>query len=85
VIFQDFFRYHLPARDNIGLGKTDAIDDLDAVRRAAHQADADGFIAALARGYDTMLRRSSKEAPTSRSVSGSGWLWRARSSGTHPS
>jgi ATP-binding cassette, subfamily B, bacterial len=55
VIFQDFLRYHLPARDNIGLGKTDAIDDLDAVRRAAHQADADGFIAALARGYDTML------------------------------
>lgn len=55
VIFQDFLRYHLPARDNIGLGKTEDIGNLEAVRRAAHQADADGFLSALARGYDTML------------------------------
>jgi ATP-binding cassette subfamily B protein len=55
VIFQDFQRYHLPARDNIGLGRHDAADDLDAIRRAARQADADGFVAALPDGYDTML------------------------------
>jgi ATP-binding cassette subfamily B protein len=55
VIFQDFLHYHLPARDNIGLGRTDAIEDLESIRRAARQADADAFIAALVRGYETML------------------------------
>ncbi len=55
VIFQDFLRYHLPARDNIGLGRYEAIDDLAAIRRAGVQADADGFIRELAAGYDTML------------------------------
>jgi ATP-binding cassette, subfamily B, bacterial len=55
VIFQDFLRYHLPARDNIGLGRHEAIGDLPAIRRAARQADADQFIAALAAGYATML------------------------------
>jgi ATP-binding cassette subfamily B protein len=55
VIFQDFLRYHLPARDNIGLGRHEAIGDLAAIRRAARHADADGFIAQLAAGYDTML------------------------------
>jgi ATP-binding cassette, subfamily B, bacterial len=55
VIFQDFIHYHLPARDNIGLGRVDAIDDIDEIRSAARQADADAFIAALREGYDTML------------------------------
>jgi ATP-binding cassette subfamily B protein len=55
VIFQDFMHYHLTARDNIGLGRTDAVDDLDAIRSAAAQANADGFIRDLSNGYDTML------------------------------
>jgi ATP-binding cassette subfamily B protein len=55
VIFQDFLHYHLPARDNIGLGRHEAIDDLDAIRGAALQADADGFVRALPDGYETML------------------------------
>jgi ATP-binding cassette subfamily B protein len=55
VIFQDFLHYHLPARDNIGLGRHEAVDDLDAIRRAAVQADADGFVEALPDGYGTML------------------------------
>jgi ATP-binding cassette subfamily B protein len=55
VIFQDFLRYHLPARDNIGLGRYQAIDDLSGIQRAAYHADADGFIKDLRSGYDTML------------------------------
>jgi ATP-binding cassette subfamily B protein len=55
VIFQDFLRYHLPARDNVGLGRHEALGDLDAIRRAARQADADGFVAALPAGWATML------------------------------
>jgi len=55
LIFQDFLRYHLPARDNIGLGRYEAIGDLPAIRRAAYHSDADGFISELCAGYDTML------------------------------
>jgi len=54
-IFQDFVRFHLPARDNIGLGRVDHVDDLDGIRNAARYADADVFIAELPAGYDTML------------------------------
>lgn len=55
VIFQDFIRYHLPARENIGLGRVDAIDDLDAIKDAARHAGADAFLEMLPNGYDTML------------------------------
>jgi len=55
VIFQDFIRYHLPARDNIGLGRPGAADDLDAIREAARHAGADPFLSRLPDGYETML------------------------------
>jgi ABC-type multidrug transport system fused ATPase/permease subunit len=55
VIFQDFIRYHLPARDNVGLGRSDAAGDLDAIRRAAEHADADSFLSTLPAGYETVL------------------------------
>lgn len=55
VIFQDFIRYHLPARDNVGLGRSEAAEDLDAIRRAAEHADADGFLSTLPSGYETVL------------------------------
>jgi ATP-binding cassette subfamily B protein len=57
VIFQDFERYLLPARENIGLGRSELIDDLDAVRAASERADADRFLADLPEGYETMLGR----------------------------
>ena len=55
VIFQDFVRYHLPARDNIGLGRAEAAGDLDAIREAARFAGVDEVLAGLPDGYDTML------------------------------
>jgi ATP-binding cassette subfamily B protein len=55
VIFQDFIRYHLPARDNIGLGRSAAAEDVDAIREAAEHADADRFLSALPAGYETVL------------------------------
>jgi ATP-binding cassette subfamily B protein len=55
AIFQDFVRFHLRARDNIGLGRVDAIDDLDDIREAARHADADAFLSALPDGYETVL------------------------------
>jgi ATP-binding cassette, subfamily B, bacterial len=57
VIFQDFERYLLPARENIGLGRSESIDDIDAIRAASQRADADRFLADLPEGYETMLGR----------------------------
>jgi len=57
VIFQDFERYLLTARENVGLGRAERIDDAEAVAAAARRADAHGFIASLPDGYETMLGR----------------------------
>jgi ATP-binding cassette, subfamily B, bacterial len=57
VIFQDFERYLLPARENVGLGRNERIDDLAAIRAAAQRADADSFLADLPEAYETMLGR----------------------------
>ena len=57
VIFQDFERYLLPARENVGLGRKERIDDLDAVFAAAARADAHEFLSGLPEGYETMLGR----------------------------
>ena len=55
VIFQDFLRFHLPARDNVGLGRHEAMADLERIVEAAARADADVFLRELRSGYDTML------------------------------
>jgi ABC-type multidrug transport system fused ATPase/permease subunit len=55
VIFQDFLRFHLPARDNVGLGRHEAMADLERIVEAAARADADAFLRELRSGYDTML------------------------------
>ena len=57
VIFQDFVQYFLTARENVGLGRHERIDDLGAVRGAAQEAGADSFLSALPGGYDTYLGR----------------------------
>jgi ABC-type multidrug transport system fused ATPase/permease subunit len=57
VIFQDFERYLLPARENVGLGRKERIDDLAAVIEAATRADAHEFLDELPDSYETMLGR----------------------------
>ena len=58
VIFQDFERYLLPARENVGLGRKERIDDVDAILEAAR---ARGRRTSSSRrspkGYETMLGR----------------------------
>jgi ATP-binding cassette subfamily B protein len=56
--FQDFVRYELSARHNIGLGRAEHMDDLDAIRRAAAGAGADDLLSHLPLGYDTRLSRA---------------------------
>jgi ATP-binding cassette subfamily B protein len=57
VIFQDFEKYLLPARENVGLGRNERIDDVDGILAAARRADADDFLSTLPEGYETMLGR----------------------------
>ena len=53
LVSQDVFLFHGTVRENIAYGAPDA--DLDAVRKAAELAEADGFIRALPDGYDTVV------------------------------
>jgi ATP-binding cassette subfamily B protein len=55
VIFQDFVRYQLTARENIGFGRAEAVDDLEAIAAAAGQAGAHDYLQALPDGYETTL------------------------------
>ncbi len=55
VIFQDFARYQLTARQNIWMGNVALAEDDPAVERAAREADAHEVIEGLRAGYDTML------------------------------
>ena len=57
VIFQDFVRYHLPARENIGMGQIDALEDAERIVAAARKSGAHALIEGLPSGYDTMLGR----------------------------
>jgi ATP-binding cassette subfamily B protein len=55
VIFQDFVRYQLTARENIGFGRAEAVHDVEAIAEAARQAGADHYLERLPEGYETML------------------------------
>lgn len=57
VIFQDFMRYEMTARENIAVGRIEEIDNLPLLRLAAHKSMADEVIGKLQRDYDQMLGR----------------------------
>ena len=55
VLFQDFARFMLTARENIGLGRVERLDELEHILRAAERAGANTFIDAWPQRYDTIL------------------------------
>jgi len=55
VLFQDFARFMLTARENIGLGRVERVGDAEAIVRAAERAGATSFIDAWPDRYDTIL------------------------------
>jgi ATP-binding cassette subfamily B protein len=55
VIFQDFMRYELTARENIAVGRVEELDNLALLQSAARKSMADNVVARLPRGYDQML------------------------------
>jgi ATP-binding cassette subfamily B protein len=61
VIFQDFVRFHLSARENIAVGRIEAAKDDNRIREAATQSIADQFIVRLPQGYDQVLGKRFEE------------------------
>jgi ATP-binding cassette subfamily B protein len=61
VIFQDFIRYELSARENVGLGRVAESDDLAAAKRSAERAGALDLIERLPAGWDTVLARQYRD------------------------
>ena len=57
VIFQDFMRYEMTARENIAVGDVDQIDNLELLQIAAHKSLAHEVVERLPRRYDQMLGR----------------------------
>jgi ATP-binding cassette subfamily B protein len=57
VIFQDFFRYDLTARENIAVGWIEARDDQPRIEDSAQKSLAADVVAGLERAYDHVLGR----------------------------
>lgn len=58
VIFQDFMRYEMTARENIAVGRIELVDNIEELRHAARKSMADEVVAKLGPpGYDQMLGR----------------------------
>lgn len=57
VIFQDYMRYDMLLRENIGVGRVEALPDLERIRRAAAKSLADTVVSQMPKGYEQMLGR----------------------------
>ncbi|HEX6133049.1 MAG TPA: ABC transporter ATP-binding protein [Longimicrobiales bacterium] len=57
IVFQDYAKYYLTARENIWLGNVHLPEDSEAIMEAARRTGADEVIRALPHGYDTTLSR----------------------------
>jgi ATP-binding cassette subfamily B protein len=57
VIFQDFMRYEMTARENIAVGRIEYLADDRRIQSAAQKSLADGVIRQLAGRYEQMLGR----------------------------
>ena len=57
VIFQDFMRYEMTARENIAVGRIEEVDNLPLLQMAAQKSMADEVIGRLQKEYEQMLGR----------------------------
>jgi ATP-binding cassette subfamily B protein len=55
VLFQDYVSYQFSARENIGIGRVERLDDTSAIAAAADKSGASSVIEGLPQGYDTVL------------------------------
>ena len=57
VIFQDYMRYEMTARENIAVGRIEQVNNLELLRHSAEKSMADDVVAKLPEGYEQMLGR----------------------------
>jgi ATP-binding cassette, subfamily B, bacterial len=57
IIFQDFMRYEMTARENIAVGRIEEMNNLALLHQAAEKSMADEVISRLSGKYDQMLGR----------------------------
>jgi ATP-binding cassette subfamily B protein len=57
VIFQDYMRYDMLAKENIGLGRIEELANASRIENSARKSLADSVIDSLPRGFDQMLGR----------------------------
>lgn len=70
VVFQDFNRYQLTVRENVGFGSTDHIDDETRLGQAVERGGATEVLTSLSGGLDTQLGRWFKDGTE---LSGGQW------------
>ena len=70
VAFQDHVEFHLTARENVGFGDIERLDDTEAIMDAVRSAAAQEMVAQLPSGLDTMLGRTLGEGTD---LSGGQW------------
>ena len=70
AIFQDYVRYHLSLRENIGFGAIERLADEERILSAARKSGADEIARSLPRQYDTRLGRWFEEG---QELSGGEW------------
>jgi ATP-binding cassette, subfamily B, bacterial len=61
VIFQDYMRYDMLARENIGMGRIEELGNQARIESAARKSLAEPLIAQFLRGYEQMLGRRFEE------------------------
>src|SRR5215470_3858604 len=57
VIFQDFMRYEMTARENIAVGRIERVNDLELLQQSAMKSMASDVVRKLPAGFDQMLGR----------------------------
>jgi ATP-binding cassette subfamily B protein len=57
VIFQDYMRFDMLVRENIGVGRIESLSNADLLHESARRSLADQVIRTLPKGYDQMLGR----------------------------
>jgi ATP-binding cassette subfamily B protein len=70
VIFQDFMRYEMTARDNIAVGRVEEMNNLELIEAAAQKSMAHPTIMRLPQAYEQMLGRRFEQGVD---ISGGEW------------
>jgi ATP-binding cassette subfamily B protein len=70
VIFQDFVSYYLTARENVGIGSIDDVENMSLIESAAAKSGAKQVVEELEDGYETQLGRWWKDGTQ---LSGGQW------------